>query len=273
MDMANSATHQSDLKHKGTAVSISIDRISDLPDSLICHILSFLPTKKVVATSILSSRLTLFTPCDPFHLDTWIRTVIGRKVEQLHLKFYFSGNVLELPMTVFTCKTIVNLELRFDIVLDPPSNFQFPSLKTLCLYRTVYKYDYSFSNLISGCPVLEDLTVALREGLDGATNYNINVPTLKRLDIDVESDYKFEIYAPELHYFRFFGDLGNLVFLEKLTNLIEAHVYIYARHWVPENGLRFGARVFKLFRELNCSKFLSLYPGQKEVVRLRFRTF
>lgn len=113
--------------------------------------------------------------------------------------------------------------------------------------------------------------MALREGLDGATNYNINVPTLKRLDIDVESDYQFEIYAPALHYFRFFGDLGNLVFLEKLTNLVEAHVYIYFmvlgnRHWVPENGLLYGARVFKLVRELNCSKFLSLYPGQKEVV-------
>ncbi|KAL0000856.1 hypothetical protein SO802_014637 [Lithocarpus litseifolius] len=156
------------------------------------------------------------------------------------------------------------VNIIFDIVLDPPSKFQFPNLSQ---YRTVYKYDNSFSNLIPGCPVLEDLTVALREGLDGATNYDINVPTLKRLDIDLELDYKFEIYAPALHYFRFFGDLGNLVFLEKLTNLVEAHVYIdyiYAPHWVPENGLRYGARVFKLVRELNCSKFLSLNPGQKE---------
>ncbi|XP_073299912.1 F-box/LRR-repeat protein At4g14103-like isoform X1 [Primulina huaijiensis] len=49
-----------------------MDRISDMPNEILCHILSFLPTKYAVATSILSTKwknLFCFIPNLRLHLD------------------------------------------------------------------------------------------------------------------------------------------------------------------------------------------------------------
>ena len=153
------------------------DRISNLPDSLLCHILSFLPTKEVVATTILSNRwkplwalvptldfkdnplqkhskrvlalhitpllwnftLAWYSPCDSFHLDTWIHAAIVCNVEQLNLEIYLNGHNnynerhFKLPRSVYSCKTVVVMELTGGILLDPPPSFRFPTLKSLHL--------------------------------------------------------------------------------------------------------------------------------------------
>ncbi|KAI9072975.1 hypothetical protein K1719_045067 [Acacia pycnantha] len=45
------------------------DRISDLPDSLLLHILSFLPAKEAIASSLLSKRWELWHSLPTLDLD------------------------------------------------------------------------------------------------------------------------------------------------------------------------------------------------------------
>ncbi|KAK4588938.1 hypothetical protein RGQ29_019801 [Quercus rubra] len=200
--------------------------MSDLPESLLTHILSFLPTQKAITTSILSSRwkdlwtlvpkldinteelhpidkhehnhfsrfLDLhkapylrtcritydFADCCSNLVDTWVNHVAAREVEELDLVINRDNDEwkpLELPHRVYYCKTLVVLKLLGRIMIDPPPSFQFPSLKKLGLFRLAYKSD-SFFRLLSGCPVLEDLSFE-REYSEGANNYKICVPTLK----------------------------------------------------------------------------------------------
>ena len=70
---------------KDTVVG-STDRISNLPDSLLCHILCFLPTNEAIVTSILSGRwkpLWTLVPKIDLH-DTSIR---GHSVSPLRILY------------------------------------------------------------------------------------------------------------------------------------------------------------------------------------------
>ena len=317
------------MKKKKIAV---VDRISDLPESLLCHILSFLPTKESVATSILSSRWKLHWTLVPkldldseeisaselllddddedeylreseimfahvvssvlaqqecgelqtfrlrwqfwwdgSHLDAWLRTAAARKVKELDLHIFTDGEKLKLPPSFLSCRTLVVLKLSGTIAIDidtPSLSFNFPSLKILLiaiqLPSIINSRESSFLKLLSGCPVLEDLscTIELFE-----REYKLCVPTLKRLSIRVADftkfDYELEINAPALEHIEFYGDLRNIKFYEKLNNLVQADVYISIFDYVPEEFR--WKWVFNLFAALNNVKFLAFSPRGPEV--------
>ncbi|KAL4619606.1 hypothetical protein ACB092_06G091800 [Castanea dentata] len=293
--MAESKTKSQKLSRKKDTW---VDRISDLPESLICHILSFLPVKEAVATSILSSRWehlwTLFStldldsntigeslscgqspnqgPCKPFsfghivstlltlhtapylrtlrlkfflcrncsRFDKWIGNVVERKLEELNLQIYGDCLFWKLSQSIFSCKTLVVLNLKGTIVLDPPPSFQFPSLKILRLIHIVYRPDSVF-RLLSGCPVLEDLSFQ-RQALAVVFKHKICASTLKRLSItfgqsDFDGshfgslDYELEINAPALGTLSLMCLSYGSACLSHFQNLVQLDFKVYAWTW------------------------------------------
>ncbi|KAK6134496.1 hypothetical protein DH2020_031730 [Rehmannia glutinosa] len=179
----------------------SMDRLSALPDDIICHILSFLPTKISAATSILSRRWGFLWICVK-KLDLWLEHAT-------------------LPRCLFTCKTLVDLTLYDGCVGMPSSGPVFlPSLKKLHVCRVKYQDVEAFPQLLSGCPVLEELIIRYNY-LDC---FNISSPTIKRLTVQCERnnfDSSVKINAPELRHLqlRDIAFAGSIVKFDNLTKL------------------------------------------------------
>jgi hypothetical protein len=89
----------------GGVTNVAVDRLSGLPDSLICHIMSFLPTKTSVATmSLVSHRyLHLWKDLQVFYFN-FHRSIPFRKVAS------FVNSVLILRKY----RDIQNFHLTFD---------------------------------------------------------------------------------------------------------------------------------------------------------------
>ncbi|KAL8032159.1 hypothetical protein ABFX02_13G076800 [Erythranthe guttata] len=198
---------------------VSTDRLSDLPHPVLAHILSFLPTKISVRTSILARRwrflwadvptlhfewedrdfidsvlslhkaqnITTFRFTsnkyyfDPeFQSNTWITTAIDRNVQIIDLCF-LDGMVL--PNRLFSCETLVDLRLNScGAIPNMCCPVLLPCLKILYL---IYVRQESLVHLLRGCPVLEVLVIGLIFD-HRCTCCTISSPTIKSLTLRCE---------------------------------------------------------------------------------------
>ncbi|KAJ4907990.1 putative F-box/FBD/LRR-repeat protein [Raphanus sativus] len=214
------------------------DRISFFPDHLLCQILSDVPTKTAVMTSVLSTRWRNIWLCiplldlhtddfpnftafasfistfldfskgssclhklkldlnfgrqrpiqdissessswdlafargylDPYYLITmWIDIAATRKVQYLDI-FLHPWNLKIIPLSIYTCETLVSLKLH-NVSLADSEYVSLPCLKTLHLVDNTYASDALLEKLISSCPVLEDLTFVRK----GNTEYDFDI--------------------------------------------------------------------------------------------------
>ncbi|WZY98009.1 hypothetical protein YC2023_070338 [Brassica napus] len=181
----------------------NFDRLSNLPDSLLCKILSDFPTKESVCTSVLSKRwknLWLNVPA----LDLKIRD------DDVFLSFMdrFLGSENEQHLEIFkliyeVCSnhgfnsaTVCEHDAsRFKSWIDAVTRRRVRHLNVhneicddgLIMHLEIVRYDgdSTLETLISSCPVLEELSI-VRDANDSLVAVRVRSQSLKRFKIVCE---------------------------------------------------------------------------------------
>ncbi|XP_061362331.1 putative FBD-associated F-box protein At3g50710 [Gastrolobium bilobum] len=93
--------------------------------------------------------------CEQSNVNVWVNAALQRNVE--HLDILLSCNLnINLPSAIFRHRTLVVLKLN-GIALKATSSVDLPSLKILHLDLVMFLERRYFAELLSGCPLLEDL--------------------------------------------------------------------------------------------------------------------
>ncbi|KAG7560197.1 FBD domain [Arabidopsis thaliana x Arabidopsis arenosa] len=169
---------------------------------------------------------------DCLDVGIWIATAFARRVRKLVLdSFYQEDQTVTLPSVLFSYNDSLEiLKLKCAIDLDFPSRVCLKSLRKLYLYQVHFKDEDSVSNLLCGCPSLEDLVVHRYSNADVAT-FTIAAPSLQRLTIEdlcQEGGYGnggYVINAPALKYLNINGfiDIESCL-IDKALELVEAKI-------------------------------------------------
>ncbi|KAK9271362.1 hypothetical protein L1049_026952 [Liquidambar formosana] len=111
-------------------------------------------------------------------IDRWILYLSRSSFKEFILEIW-KGQRYKLPSCLYSCQTLVHLEL-FNCLLKPPSTFNgFRCLKSLDLQHITMAQDI-FEKLISSCHLLEKLTLM---NFEGFSRLNIQAPNLQFFDL------------------------------------------------------------------------------------------
>ncbi|XP_050289693.1 F-box/FBD/LRR-repeat protein At3g26920-like [Quercus robur] len=232
-----------------------MDRISELPEVVLQYILSFLPIKQVVQSTVLSTRWkhiwTTFPNLvfDETYFDTTLwwspknkknpevqkATIVDSDVEELNLEFGYFGIDYILPQRVLVAKSLTVLILYKCKLESTCGDIYLPSLKKLSLSH-VDADDQIFQNLIAGCPVIESMMFRECRGLKSIKASN--VPKVMAITLEGNALESLELEAFNLYYLSMrqvtIGSGFNLLHCKNLRLLSLCVVYI-SNEWLNNN--------------------------------------
>ncbi|GKB77684.1 F-box/RNI-like/FBD-like domains-containing protein [Tanacetum coccineum] len=176
--------------------------------------------------------------CDYDRVYDLLCTLVGHfRLQQLVLIFPNDRFKVRFCWDLFrTCDTLVELTLDGYFVLDVPEyEVLFPCLKKISLVSLMYSGDHSLTNLVSGCPVLDELSV--ERNFDRMVTFKVSSVSLKRLRITFtkfsSGDYKVAVDAPNLEYLYVYDNMTNHYSFTNSLSLIEADIH-HDAETIPE---------------------------------------
>ncbi|KAJ0102050.1 hypothetical protein Patl1_05007 [Pistacia atlantica] len=130
-------------------------------------------------------------------INSWISVAVTRKVQELDLSLPHTS-CFELPDALFSSDTLKILRLDMRVLFKVPPLKHLSNLKTLRLWSVTFEGDQSTEQILSGCPVLEELDL-YRCFWKNTVKVTVSVPTLRTLEISsLHSLRLFRIYAENL---------------------------------------------------------------------------
>ncbi|VYS62741.1 unnamed protein product [Arabidopsis thaliana] len=159
-------------------------------------------------------KFSLGRSIKPQNIKQWIIIAVFRCVRELSINLfplYCIENPAKLPSSLYISKSLVILKLKDQILVDVPRMAYLPSLKYLLLKRVTYKDSNSLHQLLSSCPILENLVVE-RDEYNHDETLSITVSSLQRLTLKISRGGSFDelvINTPSLKYFKLTDYLGE----------------------------------------------------------------
>ncbi|KAF3457053.1 hypothetical protein FNV43_RR01710 [Rhamnella rubrinervis] len=213
-----------------------------LDDCLTCH-KKYMQVPETSITSFKFEEYYMLKHDGTRPVNDWLSFVVQRKVKELDLLCY--NNYL-LPQFVLNASSLTVLKLG-SLKLEAPYASTFPSLKVLSL-RHMKLDSKSLQNLISGCPIIEDLD--LRIDLVFDVSKTLKNPSL--LNVNFPKQWLESL-------------ISNLPLLERFAFVCrnsEFHNVSIRSHSLQ--SLLISVRTFTETSNLDCLKKMKLFISPKQ---------